>query len=233
MSKLDIKNLFFNKSQVGRTIKASKNYYVWEFVLEGSVHKIEIFHSLVSGKKTLTYNGSVLSEDETYSSDFSYSFSIKKHKINIEQKSQEKFELTIDKLLFATLVDDEALGTYKFINKENDKVEDLLKGTVKKSTNPNVNFFDDNDFDFGVDPKFNKKKIQNEQPITEGFNNKQNKGNQQFQNIPDIDDIFGLGSNKAKQETKSGFDDIFGNMNSNKPTQSQGFNNFDNQNLWK
>lgn len=218
MASLDIKNLFHDKRQVGRTVKASKVYYVWEFVLEGSLNKIEFFHSLVSGKKSLVYNGTVLSEEESYASDFSYSFSIKKHKISFEQPSQDKVEMTIDKYSFKALMEDESQGTYKFIRKEINKVDDLLSGSVnKKQSNHNINIFNDNNFDFGFDVNVNKKSS-----IIKGNSNSIYQKNQQSTqgNQPQInqnnkpstfDDIFNIGSTggKPNKSNINTYDDIF------------------------
>jgi hypothetical protein len=211
MASLDIKNLFHDKRQVGRTVKASKVYYVWEFVLEGILNKIEFFHSIVSGKKSLVINGTVVSEEESYAADFAYSCSIKKHKMNIDQLSQDKLILKIDNYDFKTLMDDESQGTYKFIKKEKNKVEDLLSGhsNNKKQSNQNINVFTDNNFDFGFDENIKKKTS-----IIKGSSNsiyQNNQQNTQTNKQTNFDDIFNTGNNgqKSNKSNTNTFDDIF------------------------
>lgn len=215
---MDLKNLFFDKRQVGRTVKASKVYYVWEFVIEGKLSKIEIFHSVVSGKKKLVLNGSVLTEEESYSADFVYHFKIKKHKIDIEQKASDRFDLTIDKIAFKTLVEDESQKVYKHLKKDVNLVEELISGKKgssvqqvqqKGSIRTDIpNFFDDNDFDFGGGQS------QSNQPNDLQYE-KQNQNNNQFD--------FGFSESKieepqqkinnqkiSNQTQQSNFNDLFG-----------------------
>ena len=46
-----ITRLNYCRKDVGRKLKSSKQYHQWEFSLNGIYHKIELFHSVVSGKK--------------------------------------------------------------------------------------------------------------------------------------------------------------------------------------
>lgn len=152
MPKLKIKSLFHSKNQVGRNIKSTKLYNVWEFVLEDKLAKIELFNSILSGKKSLLFNGKLIYEDESFSNDFSHSFIIKLHKISIIQKNQDRFDLLIDNYNFNTLIEDESNGNFKFIEKGNNLVEDLLNKPINQNENQKKeenNFFNDTDFNFG------------------------------------------------------------------------------------
>lgn len=159
---MDIKNLFHDKRSVGRTVKASKTYHVWEFVLGGIIYKIELFNSVFSGKKKLVLNGSLVTDDEEYTSEFNYHFNLKSHSVKLYQKSTDKFELSIDERPFTLLMEDETSKTFSIVKKNDDTAVEELCGNNKKEVNipsnynkrhssrPEIpNFFDDNDFDFG------------------------------------------------------------------------------------
>src|SRR5690242_3024955 len=50
---LDIKNLSHIEQDVGQHIKSTKKHFIWEFLLDGKSHKIELYDSRLSGKKKL------------------------------------------------------------------------------------------------------------------------------------------------------------------------------------
>lgn len=100
---MDFQNLYFDKREVGKTIKSTKVYYLWEFLLLGKPHKVEMFHSIVSGKKKLCLDAQVLTEDKSYSANFNYSFRLESHYFNLIQMSNDTFDLRIDNKQFATL----------------------------------------------------------------------------------------------------------------------------------
>lgn len=99
---MEFQNLYYDKREVGKTIKSTKLYYLWEFVLLGRPHKVELFHSKVSGKKKLCLDAQVLTEDKTYSSNFNYSFKLEKHYFNVVE-NDDVFDLRIDNKQFSTL----------------------------------------------------------------------------------------------------------------------------------
>ena len=100
---MSFKNLFHERREVGKTIKSTKIYYVWEMQINDSNHKIELFHSKVSGKKKLCLNAQVLNEDKSYSANFTYSFKLEKHYCNVVQIDADNFELRIDNKQFSLL----------------------------------------------------------------------------------------------------------------------------------
>lgn len=126
---MDIKNMFFDRREVGRTVKSSKIYYVWEFVTNKRVCKVELFHSKVSGKKKLVLDGKVIMEDESFSADFSYSFKVEKLRCKLVQHSSKKFELTINSKLYNSLMEDEKNQGY---DQENDELEKQMEMNIKK-----------------------------------------------------------------------------------------------------
>ena len=92
MSSLTIEKLFKDEREVGKTFKGTKKYYVWEFVLNGKFHKVEMFHSKVSSKKKLCLDAQVLIEDKSFSTDFQYSFGIDKNYFNVVQLTMDNIE---------------------------------------------------------------------------------------------------------------------------------------------
>lgn len=232
---MNIKNLFHDKRYVGRTVKSSKIYYVWEFVLEGKLMKVELFQSVVSGKKKLVLNGNVLQEEESYSADFIYQFSIKKHLVEIEQKGIEKFEMLIDKKSFKTLLDDEAGKTYLYILNDDKVIEDFIKGGKQEKKEVEIskrgsvreqipNFFDDNDFDFDDSSKQNSsikanntnnsKNIVNSSNIDFQFSNQEQVGKGKYEQ-PKTSVV-----NQPSEKKNDMLEDIFGILGSTTPNQT-------------
>ena len=206
---MDIKNLFYDKREVGRTVKGSKLYFIWEFCFYGKVIKIEIFHSVYSGKKTLVINGKVMVNDENYSNDFTHTFKVKTSEINITQISKDRFDVKIDNRPFNLLMNDETSGTYSIVKKENYTAVDELCGGLyekkeiskenTKSTHRTEipNFFNDNDFDFVPNEKIETKSFK--EVVKENKQQQQPISNKVNSNI-DLFDLFGSDSNEKKNE---------------------------------
>ena len=121
MSSLTIEKLYKDEREVGKTFKGTKKYYVWEFVLNGKFHKVEMFHSKVSSKKKLCLDAQVLIEDKSFSTDFQYSFGIDKNYFNVVQLTMDKFDLRIDNRPFEHLMSDERSGRLKAFKKKEPK----------------------------------------------------------------------------------------------------------------
>lgn len=100
---LDLKNLSHVERDVGQHIKSSKKHFIWEFLLDGKSHKIELYDSRISGKKKLLKDGQVWKEVEEDVA-FSKTFEIGKHSCTIIQHG-EKYELRIDNQSFNHLMD--------------------------------------------------------------------------------------------------------------------------------
>ena len=97
---MDFRNLFSDRREVGKTIKATKVYYLWEFFQSNKPHKIELFHSVMSGKKKLCLDAQVITEDSSYKYNFQYSFRIENHYFNVVQTASDNFDLRIDNAPF-------------------------------------------------------------------------------------------------------------------------------------
>lgn len=140
---------------------------MWEFVLNNKFHKIELFHSKVTGKKKLCLDAQQLVEDQGYQSSFTYSFKLDKHYFNIVQLSLDAFELKIDNRKFESLMFDERSGRLKPSSSsttssqppakqtnykpkpQDEPIPDYLR-TVDSYKKNEDNFYDsdDGDFDF-------------------------------------------------------------------------------------
>jgi hypothetical protein len=107
---LDIKNLSHVEQDVGQHIKSTKKHFVWEFLLDGRPHKIELYDSRVSGKKKLIKDGQIFKEVEGDVA-FNKTFEIGKHSCTIIQHG-EKYELRIDNQSFSHMMDLERNRVY-------------------------------------------------------------------------------------------------------------------------
>ena len=100
-SSLNLTNLNYEEKNIGTTFKISKRYFKWDFVLNGSSERIELFDSRWSGKKKLIKNGMVLSE-EVDQGQYMKTFDINGHQCVIIQYG-DKIELRIDNQSFTHL----------------------------------------------------------------------------------------------------------------------------------
>jgi hypothetical protein len=107
---LDIKNLSHVEQDVGKTIKSTKKHFIWEFLLDGKPHKLELYDSRLSGKKKLIKDGQVWKEVQEDVA-FSKSFEIGKHSCTIIQHG-DKYELRVDNQSFGHLMDLEKNRVY-------------------------------------------------------------------------------------------------------------------------
>eukprot|EP00347_Sterkiella_histriomuscorum_P010870 403374607 len=97
---------YFEIKDVGKTIKSTKKQYVWRFILDGKNYTIEMFTSVLSGKKKILQNGQIIYFDSKFKSAFQFPFSIGKNSLNILQHG-DKFELRINNQSFTHLWDNE------------------------------------------------------------------------------------------------------------------------------
>ena len=55
-------------------INRTKKYYLWQFVLNGHFHKIELYHSKMSSKKRLCVDSKIIYEEKSYISNLKHKF---------------------------------------------------------------------------------------------------------------------------------------------------------------
>lgn len=56
----NVQALNYQQFNVGKNIKKSKKRFVYSLRIDNKQHSIEIYHSLLSGKVKIVYNGKVL-----------------------------------------------------------------------------------------------------------------------------------------------------------------------------
>ena len=61
---------YFEIREVGKTIKSTKKQYVWRFRLDNKDYTIELFTSVLSGKKKILQNGQVIFFDSKFKNAF-------------------------------------------------------------------------------------------------------------------------------------------------------------------
>jgi hypothetical protein len=68
---------------VGKNISSTKKLYIWKFTLEEREYTIELFNSVLSGKKKITQNGQIIYENNSYQGAFNFPFSIGRNSLSI------------------------------------------------------------------------------------------------------------------------------------------------------
>jgi len=58
--------IYYEVREVGKTIKSSKKLFLWKFNLDKKDYTIELFNSMLSGKKKITQNGQIIYENNSY-----------------------------------------------------------------------------------------------------------------------------------------------------------------------
>ncbi|MCQ2818765.1 MAG: hypothetical protein MJ252_15980 [archaeon] len=94
----EIGNFFYTEQDVGSKIKSSKKHFIWEFTLNGTPQKIELFDSRISGRKRLLRNGEIIYQSSVEEPIFQ-KFSMGGHSICVIEYG-DKIELRIDNKTF-------------------------------------------------------------------------------------------------------------------------------------
>jgi hypothetical protein len=101
---INIQNLKFESMEVGRLIKSSKCIYTWEMTLDDSKRKIELIHSRITGKRRIFLDGKTIQEAQKYTYEFTHTFTVGNHYLNLIQIAPDLYELKIDNITFTTLI---------------------------------------------------------------------------------------------------------------------------------
>lgn len=141
-------------------------------------HRVEMYHSKLSGKKKLCVDRIVVVQDKSYRGNFIYSFKLDKHYLNVVQVT-DKFDLRIDNRSFDDWMKDERSGKLKTSsknldrsaivannsNQRNNKIDQKRSFSQvndrqyrSKAKNSNDEFFNDADFNFETGNFHNKVK---------------------------------------------------------------------------
>lgn len=173
MSTLNIRGLRQSSVEVGKYLKKSKFEYRWEFVLDEVSHKVELDHSRITGKRKIKLDGKEILSVYKFTYEFTYSFILDKHYVNVVQLSAENYDLRFDNISFMTLINQQKLDKFKVKDKideqkkgndfgfdghrdgdkvENNRINSKTISDKKIELNNNYkekDYFDDTDFDFG------------------------------------------------------------------------------------
>ena len=168
MSGDTFKFIRYDANDIGEYFKESKTLHYWEFSLNRKTHKIELYHSRLSGKRRIYIDSKECVNQRNLFSEFSYSFILDKTYFNVVEvqtggydlrannksvfnyKSEETFdavkgdkrsELNLDKEKDNNFGFEEETKKYNF-RKDEKKEEDIFGSKAKKN---NVIFDDDQD----------------------------------------------------------------------------------------
>ena len=168
-----IARLNYCHREVGRKFKSTKQYHQWEFSLNGTYHKIELFHSFITGRKKLVVDGDYVLKGDSYFSDFKFEFEIDNIIAEIKQKKLNEYELYICGKSFDIMKQEEAQG----INKE--EVEKKIKELKKRNeyNKPNKN---------NKNKKYEEHDFEQEEEEEEEYENNQNNYNNNLRNDDDF-----------------------------------------------
>jgi len=114
---LDIKNLSFSSEDTGYFFAKSKSEYIWKFNLDKTPRKILLEHSRIKGKRIIYLDDKEICKFIKYTYNFTYSFSIDKHIIQINQDGDD-YLLKIDGISFKKLENQQKLERYNLIREE-------------------------------------------------------------------------------------------------------------------
>lgn len=114
---IKVSNLRYSEEENGTFFSKSKKTYTWKFVLDGIPRVIVLEHSRLSGKRLIFLDKKQLVHYMKYTYNFSYSFSIDKHNISIQQVGNG-YELRIENIPYQTLINRQKLARYNVIREE-------------------------------------------------------------------------------------------------------------------
>ena len=104
---------------------STKVLHTWEFTLKNTYEKVELWDSIISGKKKLAVNDKVIVEKNEGCAIFNYSFKLNGYYINLVQLSDGVFDLKINDFFFKDLMEYEESGQLKKDMEKREKNKDL------------------------------------------------------------------------------------------------------------
>ena len=211
---MSIKNLNYEEKEIGAKIKSSKRLFIWEFELEGTSHRIELYDSRWSGKKKIIRNGRIECEVVEPNS-FFRSFDLGGHNCTVIQYG-DKFELRFDNQSFSHLLNIERNKNY-FSNNSGPTSSIYTNKTTFQNNDQNLFKFENQIY------KQNAQKDNKPALFNFSIKNKESTGDSHLNK-------FHFGPNVSQSSNnKSGKNDLlgFGNDNNN----NQNNNNQNKQNM--
>ena len=108
--------------------------HIWEFTLKNTHQKIELWDSIISGKKKLAVNDEIIVEKNEACAIFNYSFKLSGYYINLVQLSDSVFDLKINNFFFKDLMAYEESGELRKAREKREKSINL-----KEESNIDIN----------------------------------------------------------------------------------------------
>jgi len=76
-------------------MKGTKKLFIWKFNLDNKDYTIELYTSMLSGKKKILQNSQLIYENNSYQGAFNFPFSIARNSLSVVQHG-DRFELRVN-----------------------------------------------------------------------------------------------------------------------------------------
>lgn len=90
-----VRPIYQDRREVGQHVKSSKVLFLWKFNMDDKDYIIELYNSMLSGKKKILQNGHCLYQNNSFQGSFNFPFNIGRNSLSIVQHG-DKFELRIN-----------------------------------------------------------------------------------------------------------------------------------------
>ena len=137
---------------------SSKVLFTWEFVLNGTAHKIELWDSKLSGKKKLAVNDEVIADYKDSIAVFNYSFDLDSHSFNLVQLSDGNYDIKIDGIFFSDLKQAELSDRLKKPQKNDETINSNNDTILNNKVDISLDKSSQNDISFNEKESFVKGK---------------------------------------------------------------------------
>ena len=137
---------------------SSKVLFTWEFVLNGTAHKIELWDSKLSGKKKLAVNDEVIADYKDSIAVFNYSFDLDSHSFNLVQLSDGNYDIKIDGIFFNELKQAELSDRLKKPQKNDETINSNNDTILNNKVDISLDKSSQNDISFNEKESFVKGK---------------------------------------------------------------------------
>lgn len=226
---LNVRNLTYTEEDSGIFFASTKKIFTWKFILDGISRTIILEHSRLTGKRKVFLDKKELVHFMKYTYSFSYSFSIDKHNISIQQIGYS-YELRIENIPFRNLINKQKLARYNVIREEYIKEHPIIVEPPPKTEEEKKKEEEQKAMDFlkkrnGFNFQFNQNAAIQEKNLIEEDSDEDNdeENKEQIENEKDEEEV---------DNDENEFDNIIGNQgpepNASERTEvNQNVNHFD------
>ena len=226
---LNVRNLTYTEEDSGIFFASTKKIFTWKFILDGISRTIILEHSRLTGKRKVFLDKKELVHFMKYTYSFSYSFSIDKHNISIQQIGYS-YELRIENIPFRNLINKQKLPRYNVIREEYIKEHPIIVEPPPKTEEEKKKEEEQKAMDFlkkrnGFNFQFNQNAAIQEKNLIEEDSDEDNdeENKEQIENEKDEEEV---------DNDENEFDNIIGNQgpepNASERTEvNQNVNHFD------